>query len=1641
VTARPRRRWRRWAWWALVTIVAARLLLAVFLTQLLGLAAGAAGLRLTMRTASLSLTGMSLRMQDLVALDAAQPDASPLLTAQDLELDLSTRFLLGGEIVVVDAALAGAQVTLRRDAQGRWNLPAAWTQPADAPPDPPPDADAELSFALPARVISARVHGLAVRFEDAAARPPLADEATIDVDVRELGADGPGEIGVRVLAPRWCDGATLQARVTAVRERAEIAWRLDVHALRAGTVSAELAQWAGADTFDTELRGHGSAQVLADAPTRARYDASVRVLAADASGELLQTLVVAGPTAASAEAIVVPFAAELAARGIVGRARVLEGVVRAAPDATSLQARLELERLTLHPLRPVLAAAGVELPDDGVRLAAVVACELGETIGASVHDLELAHAGEPLRLARAAVHRLRTGADGIACDAVEIVGPVVDVVRERDGALRFVGVRIAPPPAAGGPPASPPPPPRVAAAAATSQRPRVAVDKLAWTSASVTFTDATIEPPARVRLADLEVHGERLVCGSAAPPASLVLTASVPDVVARLRAEVTATPRADGATADVRVTANGLTAAAAAPWLAPAGIVPVLRDGTFSLHTTANVACSADATSVDAELRDLALRDGDQPLASIAHARVTGLRLARDGVATGTWSIERPLVAVHHDGDGSVRVAGLHLRGGATAAPAAAPPTAEPPAGAAPIVLGAAALRDGLLHWTRDGAAGATVIGFDAAVRRDPAPGGTAASAAVESLPFTVGVRLDGTPARVELQGRFVPSLRALEATLAASGLRARDLDPLLPPGVRCSLANGTLDAALRVIGDASPRAGASLAVERLRLADDGEDIATIDRLAVALLERSDDLLHVRELTVSGVRATVEHTDGGTRVAGLLLPATGEPAPAAPAPPLLPPGPAEPSRATRVPLLAVDALAVDAAVTVRDRRAGGGEELVLRAALGMQPWVARADAERGEPARLQLTASAAPLCRELRADIELQPFELQPSADVALTADGIDFTALSRVWPQLAGALEGTTNAASFGLHLFARVDSKRHDPRLFDVHRAHGGDLAIDRLVLRDGTNGTTLASVGSIDVDVRAIDFGTGDVLLRSVDVHDVAFGAMRTPHGVELLGLRLLTSAEPAAGSGAPRPPSVADAATAAAARTPLPPPHASGAAREPEFAVDHFQLAGLHVLLGDTTTTPPTLLPIDDGEIELHRFTSRLAQEPRPFAFSFSLRGGDVELARRGRGSALGGLIESAIDVAGGGRGVEQRALFDEIAASGQLQLVPWLSGRIRATVNALELPALRGLAQQGGVTLEDGLLDQIVTIEFRGPDGIDVRSNQVAQHLALSEGDSGAITGALGLGMPLSTVLFLLKNDAGEHTLPVSLHVPAEGMSSSAVFDLAAEAIARQIGGAVSGAASRTLGSVTGIFTSNDVKPPLVVELPFAAGDPLPGAELDAVRSELAGDDRVVAVLEHELGAGDLERARMLATPPATTVAAQAAALRERHAASLAARRTLATDLQALFAAGRMQEAEALQQRLVQHDHATAELGRTLDRALQMLGEDDEHAQRRRTAAAAQALGNARLAAVRAELLRALPGFDAQRLVLRPPRANVAGGLDGGGRVVATLRVRTRTDLPTQGMPGQGEGPRDSLQQTADPLGRPVREASDDLFRR
>jgi len=1316
---------------------------------------------------------------------------------------------------------------------------------------------------------------------------------------------------------------------------------------------------------------------------------------AQAALSLILDELTAGPLDDAAPDAPLELRARLRAPGLF---ETLELTGRALPFAAEPSAELALSAggLRATALDPWLAPAGwaSDLRDGTLtaRFSAAFERDPSGLLRGSValRDLVLADGDERLRLAAVELQELELEPEGgLHVGVGHVAGPVLAVSREADGTLRLPGLRSVPAVASAAPM-----PDAARAPAGTSAPATLTVGSFTWDGAEFSVQDDAVSPPVALTLAPHMLAEGLRFGGPDGPAGRAALSLAAPGAwgALELQAELRAleTPRDLGAALVVALA--DLHAGALSGWLADAGLAA--RDLHADLRASLDVQARAGADArTDLAVSDLTWTDGGTTWLSFPRIALAGLRAADGGTRLDRVEVAPAEVRLRRDADGVPALGGLRLTGGAPVAAAASTPAPQGSA-PAPFALGQVEIPRVTLHWSDVAVEPAVELPVELTLQAEELAVG------VEAAPgrFALAVRAPGVCEPLSLAGTLAlpPGGVAARAELAAAGVRLEPLQAYFPAGLEPALQDGRLSAQLALTAGPAPDGGtrldARLSALDWREADAPGPLLALESLhfAASRLDAPGGVLRVDEVSLSGLVLDVEQRPGGTLSAlGLLM----HPAPAGTADPAAAPaapGPPDPRRLGALPIKDFRIERLDLAVgPLRWCDASGpepGVPLVLNARLAAPAPLVVLDrtADDLAPVRLELRAAAEPLARALEADLFLDASAARPGLALDLRARGLRGAGLTEVLPALAGTLDGS--GLSDGV-LTARLDAElswpRRGPLDFDLSGGLSGEVSLSDVALRAVPEGEPLLGLQRLDVGLADVRPRSGAAHLSQVEVSGLLARVGVSPGGLTVGGVRFVP-------------------APAAEAVPSAPPP-------VPPLRIDSLTASGLDLLLRDETCSPPLLLPLRDLELELRGFSRGVTPAPA-LRVSAAVRGGEVPLPARERASSLlAGMLGAAAQALAGGSDapiLQPRRVFDEIAVQGRIEPGPAPRGWLNASLSALELPAFAGPAARAGVQIGDGTLDATTRVRLAGADGATLDATLTFGSLSLSEPSDGPISRWLALPAPLDSVLFLLRNEDGEHVIPLGFRAPPDGLGTGRLAAAAAGALGSVIGRAVASSPLRLLGSVTdlvGVTGGEDAaapEPPLLLD--FAPGDPLPPAGAAALLAPLAGrladDEDLALVVEHAFGGGDAERALALGNPPVDDARALAERLRLRRAEHLRTRDQLAAEARALYAVGRAQEAALASARLLAEDRALGGVEQSLDRVLSLLDAGAERRASQRARAAAMEFGEARQAHVRRLLLEA--GGDALlgRVELRPVRYLPGEGSDGG-RVTLTVKPR------------------------------------------
>ena len=974
--------------------------------------------------------------------------------------------------------------------------------------------------------------------------------------------------------------------------------------------------------------------------------------------------------------------------------------------------------------------------------------------------------------------------------------------------------------------------------------------------------------------------------------------------------------------------------------------------------------------------------------------------------------------------DGRFVIAGVPL-GGETAAEAEAEAEPAAPSESPPPLVGLAhlALNDIAVEWTDETVqpAVATMVRLD--LTGEDLQWGPGA----QSGRFDLALSAPGECERLGLAGslHLDPDDYALEGELQIRDLRDGPLSRYLPPGIRNELRAGQADTKIAASWTAVEPGGNSAQIELsgFELADAGTPLLAFDRLRfdAPRLDAGRGDFEIDELLLSGLAGRARVDAGGTlHVVGLAL----APAPEAPpgdAPAATPAAageaPAAPAEERdNPPRVALQRLDLQVAqLTYVDEQQPGAAPLVVGLRLQNRDALQLLDAvpEALPPLRLLLTGHVLPVAKEIKIEIEAAPWQAPATLAVSLDVGGLRGEGLTELRPALLETLDGSglrDGRLSAALH--AEIDARRRGPARYDWSQGFGARVQLDDLTLRDAPEGAVLAGLKGLELDAPRIDPGGGLVQIRAFELDTPRAALRRDAQGTYLAGLLLRAPPpEPApseAGDGEASASGVAAAEPAAEPAAEAPAAPAAGAPAGPEVRVDRFAIHGLDLSWRDETTAPPTAFVLNALELDVRQFTTLTFVEPKSFRFRVDLGAGEVELPRRTptSSSVLAGLASAAALAVVGSEEtheVEMRPAFIELSASGTLRLAPVPTGRVRVGLSGFELLSLAGMSAPAGVQIGDGLLDATVDLRLRGEQGVDLASRLVFTDLSLSEPAGGPISTYLKLPAPLDSVLFLLRNERGEHRIAFEVSAPPEGVGGGRLMASAGEAIGAVIGRAVAAVPARLLTTVTdltGVTGGEEGPVPPALALVFAPGSTaLPDVSLKDLRNtltKLRADDDAVLTLEHRLGRADLERADQLGNPPLEECERRGVELRQQRAELLRRQAECSAEARAMLLVGRVDESESARGRLLEAERELCLTEAALDDVYDRLRPGAGRYREQRARAAALQIGDARLHAVlQALLAMGLPGVEG-RIEVRPARLEPIEG-EGGGTVTATLK--------------------------------------------
>ena len=422
--------------------------------------------------------------------------------------------------------------------------------------------------------------------------------------------------------------------------------------------------------------------------------------------------------------------------------------------------------------------------------------------------------------------------------------------------------------------------------------------------------------------------------------------------------------------------------------------------------------------------------------------------------------------------------------------------------------------------------------------------------------------------------------------------------------------------------------------------------------------------------------------------------------------------------------------------------------------------------------------------------------------------------------------------------------------------------------------------------------------------------------------------------------------------------------------------------------DSSVDPPLIIPLNGLDVEVRNISSLSPYEDKPIRFSAIVNADKVKLRKKGTTT----------------QELEDRDLFSQITANGEVSLYPKLHGWAKTSVSGLDLASLEGPAKAFGETLTAGLYDSSVDLRFDPTGAIAVNSKFTLTDLSLSEPPNGLIYRTLHLPAPLDVVIGAVEGADGSIALPINVAVNPSQISYSDLGLAAAGGISQVIVTALAAAPLKAVNDVGGFIGFGGTDKPaqeLTTKIVFSRGASAFGVDqstaLAPLIQKLRDDSDLAVTIRHQLGAGDLQLVSVRANPSKEQSNYLLQQLRTRKVELLNLRSDTAGKARAQLVSLGSVGAQPTMQQLRDIDRELADTEESLDQMGDLLRPGADKLSDRRTRTAALQIGKDRLEAVKSALLSA--GIFGERVKIVTAQFNLATQLDGGQIVISAVKKK------------------------------------------
>jgi hypothetical protein len=1167
--------------------------------------------------------------------------------------------------------------------------------------------------------------------------------------------------------------------------------------------------------------------------------------------------------------------------------------------------------------------------------------------------------------------------------------------------------------------------------------PLIEIGRFSWHDNKVTFTDKAMSPAESFNITDFgfELGNFALDFGrNARSPARLRAWLQSPDIAERVELTGSLSAKKSGMSLGLELTARELSAKKIAPYLRDFGIEAAIANGGLRAGLTGELDWSEGDLNCSVNIHDAALRDNDANFAALKSMDIEKIQIKDGNISIEKVAIDQPYLAVGREQTGNLNIAGIRIlpvqASDTQTEPASDTKKTTQAASSTGLKINNFSINNSRLAWTDNFVKPAVSQTLITNVNLNNFTFGADAQPSkinvIAEIPDVVG--------KAELAGDFQlkTSEQSANLTIDVAGMQTEKLAPYFTGGLKPALEDAAIKFHL-IAGIGKHELGGNqinLEISDLDYSNNStqEPLLKFDT-AKAVIDRIDPnagIAAIKEVSISGLETSGEQkSDGAFSILGLDL-KSGDSASSGndeiknETAEVNTPGKTQNAikdnaGKTSQPLqLSLDTLDLQLnKFTLKNQTKPGSEPIIVSDFKVRNNQPIKLFEDESDPnsiVSIDITGKVQPLLESLSLKTESSLFTSKPRFTADLNLKEINISQLTNIMPDLKEAIDSNNLSSSqFSGSADLTLDIGRENITGFDFNKPFGLELFLKNIKYADSNKDVTLAGFDEFNIKIPKLDLAKKSIYIKEVGLVNPRGTISIENDGLHILGLTLKTASKDGNDVNNVKAANVTEVVSTKPENN-----KAEVGSKEiqdvnvqkPEIRVDQILVNGIDFVFADKTSEPAMYIPLKGLDFELRGFTT--AEKAGPIRFNAMLTSGEVSLPKKGKGKTKPAIDSNNLNAAqleqiSEGLNAEQRVLFQELSATGNLVLYPKPEGWVKVGLSGMELVNFRGTAGKVGMILNDGVLDTSADLRFRKEGTLSTKTQIVFTDISLTEPPDGFIQKLLALPVSLDTVLFILQDSGGAIKLPVSFKIGENGISGGQIASAAIGATAALIANAVANSPFRIAGTVTNVLGMEEKEQGGLETyvLQYTPGVTTLSNEqlqkIEALITQLKKDKKLTTTIRHELGGGDIKYANSLINPSTGSTIELMSKLKQDKADLYLERDRLASEAKANYAAGISNWTTQKMQLLQETERKIGMTERAIDDLLERMRPGSEHAAGRRTRDASLAIGKARLEEIAEILLNSDISEKQERIRFITPRYTDAEN-NSGGSINITLRT-------------------------------------------